>query len=139
MNRSPQASTLFAMKSTALLALACAFILSISSVSAEQLFGPVTLRPLADKLPSLPLNSKFEKVTGEGGPYVLKLKNTSKSALKVSAKILLSVAFHAESKARTIPEHVIEAGKVWTIPELAADDKVILSAKDYAPLELTVP
>jgi hypothetical protein len=120
--------------------LACAFAVTFVPLPTTQASTLAGLQPLADEAPSLPLTSKFEKVAdGEGGPYVLKLKNTSNSALKVSAKVLLSVSFHAESKARNIPEHVIDAGQVWTIPELAANDKVIINAKNYVPLELTVP
>jgi hypothetical protein len=92
------------------------------------------------KAPSLPLTSSFAKAAdSENGPYVLSLTNTSGSSIKVSVKILLSVYFHADSKSRNIPEHSIDAGQVWTIPGLAAADKVIVTATGYAPLELTVP
>jgi hypothetical protein len=97
-------------------------------------------KPVADKLPSPPLSPTFEKVTsGENGPYVLNLKNLSKDPVTASAQVLPSVVFHATSKVRNIPEHVIDPGQVWTITELAATDKVIISAKGFAPLELTVP
>jgi hypothetical protein len=76
---------------------------------------------------------------GENGPYVLKVKNTSADTLKVSAKILLAVAFHADNKAKLVPEHAIAAGDTWSIADLAAADKVILTATGFAPLEIVVP
>lgn len=96
--------------------------------------------PPADKAPSLPLTATFEKGTAhEMGPYVLKLKNDSKDAIKVNVKILLSVAFHMGSKHWDLPEHVIDPGQVWTIPDLSAGDKLTITAQGFAPLELTVP
>lgn len=93
-----------------------------------------------DKAPSLPLTASFSKATDpDSGPYLLKLTNTSSASINVSAKVLLSVAYHAESKARLIPAHTVEAGKDWTISGLAATDKVILTAEGFAPLEITVP
>jgi hypothetical protein len=97
------------------------------------------MNALDDKAPALPLSASFAKADGEAGPYILSLKNTSDSAVKVSAKILLSVYFHADSKAKNIPVHTIDAGQVWTIPGLAANDKVTISGDGFAPLELTVP
>ena len=96
--------------------------------------------PPADKAPSLPLTATFEKGTAtDKGPYVLKLTNTSKDTVKVNAKILLSVAFHMGSKNWDLPEHAIEAGQVWTIPDLSAGDKITVTAPGFAPLELVVP
>ena len=122
-----------------LLALACAasFVLvQIPALKADT----ATLRPLADAAPSLPLASSFEKVTGaENGPYVLKLKNTSATAVKASAKVLLSVFSHSDSKARLISDHVVDPGQVWTISDLSAGDKVVVTAAGFAPLEITVP
>jgi len=51
----------------------------------------------------------------------------------------LSVVNHAMDKARKLPDHSLAAGQTWTISELTADDKVILSAPGYAPLEIRVP
>jgi len=90
--------------------------------------------------PALPVTTSFEKVAGtEGAPYVLMVKNTSQDTLTVTAKVLLSVTFHAENKARNLPAQGIEAGKEWKISDLSADDKVILSAPGFATLEVTVP
>ena len=132
-------STRSAACRTALIALGCAFTLALVSMPALKAADAAAVPPPADKAPSLPLTATFEKGTGaERGPYVLKLTNASKDALKVNAKILLSVAFHGDSKARNLPEHVIDPGQTWIIPDLAAADKVIITAQGFAPLELTV-
>jgi hypothetical protein len=121
------------------LALACTLALAFACVIPARASDVTTLRALDDKAPALPLAASFAKADGEDGPYVLSLKNTSDSSVKASAKILLSVYFHADSKSRSVPEHAIDAGQVWTIPGLAANDKVIVTATGFAPLELTVP
>ena len=114
----------------ALLALACAFVLSLVSVPALQ----------AADLKPLPLTATFEKVAStEGTPFVLHLKNDSKDTLKLSGKVLLSVVNHAVDKARVLPEKSVEAGKVMTVTGLTGDDKVLVSAAGYAPLEVKVP
>ncbi len=136
------ASTRSAMCRTALLALGCAFSLALISSSTLKAADTAALQPMAaaDKAPSLPLSATFTKVTGaEKGPYVLNLKNDSKDTVTVTAKVLLAVAFHADSKARNIPEHAINAGQVWSIADLVVDDRVVVTAKGFAPLELTVP
>jgi len=117
---------------SALITLGCA-LLALVAVPA--------IRATTTEAAKLPLTATFEKVTTAeaGPPYVLHLKNDSKATVKVSAKVLLSVAFHSSSKARNVPEHAIEAGASWSIGELAANDKVILTAEGFAPLELTVP
>jgi hypothetical protein len=108
--------------------------------SAVRAADAATLQPLADKAPSLPVTTTFEKAKdGTVPPYVLHLRNISKAPLKVSAKVLLSVVHHNADKARNIPTHVIAPGQVWTIAELAALDKVILTAEGFAPLEVEVP
>lgn len=122
---------------TALAAVGCA--LALAQSPSAQAAGGTTLTALDDKAPSLPLTSSFAKSDGEDGPYILSLKNTSDSSVKVSVKILLSVYFHADSKAKLIPEHSIDAGQVWTVTGLAANDKVTVSDTGFAPLELTVP
>lgn len=127
----------FALRSRALLALACVFSLTLASVPALNA-ETTTLQPLADK--ALPLAGTFEKVAGtEGAPFALKLKNDSKETVKVSARVLLAVVHHAMDKARNLPEQAIEAGAVWTIKDLSADDRIILSAPGYAALEFRVP
>jgi len=133
-------STRSFMRQTALIILGCAFSLAIVNVPAAKAAGATALQRLEDKAPSLPLTYSFEKVTDpDNGPYVLKLKNVSGDEIKVSAQVLSSVTFHANSKVRNLPEHAIGPGQVWTIAELAATDKVTITAKGFAPLELTVP
>jgi len=121
----------------ALVTLGCA-LLALVAVPAIRATTADAAKPAAAKLP---LTATFEKVTTAeaGPPYVLHLKNDSKATVKVSGKVLLSVAFHSSSKARNVPEHAIEAGASWSIGELAANDKVILTAEGFAPMELTVP
>jgi hypothetical protein len=115
------------------------FALALVQAPAAHATGSATMTALDDKAPSLPVATTFAKSEGEDGPYVLSVKNTSNSSIKVSAKVLLSVYFHADSKAKNIPEHSIDAGQTWTIPGLAANDKVTLMGTGFAPLELTVP
>lgn len=125
---------------TALIALGCAFSLVLVSMPALKAADTAAVPPMAGKAPSLPLTTTFEKGTArEMGPYVLKLKNDSKDALKVNVKILLSVAFHMGSKHWDLPEHVIDPGQVWTVPDLSAGDKISITAQGFAPLELVVP
>lgn len=130
-----------ALYKTALITLGCALAFAVAPTPALNAADSAALQSLAaEKGKSLPVTTTFEKVKGgESGPYVLKVKNVSKGALNVSAKVLLSVAFHADSKARKVPEHVIEAGQVWSIPDLAAADKVIIASEGFDPLEVVVP
>lgn len=117
----------------------------VPCIASSLLLAPAAVRaadsaPAAAKAPALPLSVTFTKAADpESGPYIMKLTNTSKAAVKVGAKILLSVAYHAENKARVVPAQSIEAGKDWSINGLAANDKVILSAEGFSNLELTVP
>ena len=132
-------SNSLALRSPALLALAGALLISFVPLPALQATDAPTTHALADKAPSLPLTAKFEKIeTQEGPPYVLKLTNTSKQSVKVSATIYLSVMSHNRDKARQVPAHVIEPGQTWIIDELAALDKVTVNADGFAPLELVV-
>lgn len=119
--------------------LGCALLLALAAAPAAQASNAPPLAALDNKAPALPVTATFAKSEGEDGPYVLSVRNNSGSAIKISAKILVSVYFHADSKARNIPAHAIEAGQVWTIPGLAANDKVALSGDGFAPMNLTVP
>lgn len=134
MNISSPTSLLRSLLASSCLAVA-AFLTSsaFADTSANQ--------PRADKAaPALPLSHTFEKSSdGSATPFVVKVKNDSKATLQLSGHVLLSVVNHATDKARKLPDHSLEAGKTWTISELTADDKVILSAAGYAPLEIRVP
>jgi len=124
-----------------LLALSCAAFLSLTATTALKAADLATLQPLADAAPAasaLPVDVKIEKVAGKEKAFVVKLTNHSKDSLKVTAKVLLAVAFHGEEKARRIPAHTIEAGKEWSIDDLAFDDHVVVSAEGFATLEIKV-
>ena len=121
------------------LALSCAALLALT---AAPTLKAADLAPLqagaAPAATALPLDVKIEKVAGKEKAFVVKLTNHSKSSLKVTAKVLLAVAFHGEEKARRIPAHTIEAGKEWSIDDLAFDDHVVVSAEGFATLEIKV-
>lgn len=96
---------------------------------------------LADKKsPALPLTHSIARGTpGEyGGPFVLKLKNTSSAALKVAATIQQSVVAHNRPKTIDLPARSIEAGGTWEISDLAAEDKVSVTAEGYEKLDVTI-
>lgn len=124
-----------------------AFVLSLTCLAALSFALPISLRaadapaaPSAKKAETVPVKAKFEKAKdGESGPYHAVLKNDSKTSLTLHGKVLLSVYYHADTKARSLPDKVLKAGEEWTIPELAKNDKIVLTAEGYAPLELTVP
>ena len=121
--------------------MSCAALLALTAAPALQAAGLTTLQSLADAAPAataLPLDVKIEKVADKEKAFVVKLTNHSKDSLKVTAKVLLAVAFHGEEKARRIPAHTIEAGKEWSIDDLAFDDHVILSADGFDTLKITV-
>lgn len=119
----------------AVLALGCAF----SPVVIPALQAKDMPASTADQM-KLPVSTSFDKVAGgEKGPFVLTVKNDSSDKLKVHAKVLLAVAFHADNKARHVPEHTLKAGESMTIADLAAADKVVLTAKGYAPTTIEVP
>ena len=140
MNDSSIPTTLSPARRTVAVALSCVLAFAPVMIATLRAADAPALQPMADKAPTLPVTATFEKgANTETGPYVLKLANTSKDALTVSVKVLLSVAFHADSKARIVPEHTIAAGETWSVSGLAAADKVVVSAKGFAPLELTVP
>jgi hypothetical protein len=138
-SNTPRARSAFG--NTALIALGCVLSLAMAQFPAARAGDcSPALRSLDDKAPSLPLTANFSKVTDpDVGPYVLSLTNTSKDAIKVSVKIQLSVTSHDNAKERNIPNHVIDPGQAWTIDNLAATDKVTVTADGFAPLELIVP
>jgi hypothetical protein len=125
---------------SALIALGCAFSLAVGQIAIVKAAEAAALRPLSDEAAILPLSTTFEKVTdADAGPYVLKLKNLSANAIELNAKVLESVISHGTAKERDLPAHVVNPGEVWSIPDLAAADKVVVTAKGFAPLEVTVP
>jgi hypothetical protein len=127
-------SSFFRAGFTALLVLGAAGALT-TAVRADEATAPQ--HPSAGKAP---LAASFAKTVGtENAPYVLTLANASDTSLSVAVKVLLSVAFHADNKARNIAAQPVPAHKSIAIPNLAAGDKVTVSVTGYDPLELTVP
>ena len=111
-------------------------LLSATALIAFAFVAAPTLQA-ADK--ALPLTPTITKVaSAEKPPFVLTLKNDSKDTLKVSAKVLLSVAAHNADKARNVPAEAVAPGKAMTISGLAALDVVVVSADGYAPLKVEV-
>jgi hypothetical protein len=95
---------------------------------------------MSDEAPAIPVSATFEKVAdADSGPYVLKLKNTSTDAIELNATVHQSVISHGTAKDRALPAHVVNPCDTWSISDLAAGDKVTVTAKGFAPLELTVP
>ena len=124
---------------TALLILGSAFSLALFSTPALRAADPAT--PPAAAAKKLPLTAMIEKAAHpaeNAPPFILKLKNDSSASIKVSGKVLLSVHAHNMDKARLVPAHVVEAGQTMTITDLAALDKVIVSADGFAPLEIEI-
>ena len=128
------------IRKAALIALSCALGLGFIGTRTANAAESTALLPLDDKAPSLPLAVTFEKVTdAEAGPYVLKLKNTSADAITVSGTVFPSVGVHSDTKEKKLPERKLEAGETWSIPGLAATDKVTIEGQGFAPLNLVVP
>ena len=125
---------------SASIALGCAFGLVLLQVPAVNAANSPLMLPMADKAPALPVTATFEKVTTDGvNGYSLNLKNVSNDTLKLSVTITPSVTFHANAKVKTLPAYLVEAGQVWTIKGLVAEDKLSISAEGFSVLELTVP
>jgi hypothetical protein len=141
MNSSDTTHTRSSFGRTALIALGCVLSLTTAQIPAARAADiSSSLRPLSDKAASLPLSAGFSKAAdADGGPNILTLTNTSKKSIKISVKIHLGVSFHANTKERNIPDHVIHPDEAWTINELATGDTVTVTADGFAPLELTVP
>jgi hypothetical protein len=136
----PRTSTSRTSSFAALLALACALVIAAAQTQATAATENAVLRPLADESPSLPVTTTFEKsADADSGPYVLKVLSVAKDTLVVNAKIVASVVSHGDTKERNLPAHTLEVGQTWSITGLAATDKVTLTAKGYASVELTVP
>lgn len=125
-------------RSFALLALGGAF--AFASLSSARAVDTAMLQRLADKAPAAPLKAAFTKDdSGKNeAPYSLTLTNTGEHAVKVAANIDLSVVVHNRPKSRDVAAQVIEPGKSLKIDDLAAGDKVTVTADGYEPLHLTV-
>ena len=124
----PMKTSIVTLVRPALVALGC--LLAAVSLSAAD-------KPL---LP-LPLQATFEaSAPGDhGGPFCVKLTNTSDRTLKVAALIRYSVVTHPSAKSKELPAQKIAAGKTLTIDDLAVEDKVTLTADGFEPLVMKVP
>ena len=102
---------------------------------------PTAVTAADDAMPALPLKAEFGKGTpGEnGGPYAVTLTNTSDKALTVNATIIWSVTSHNRPRTIELPAKEIAAGGTWKIDDLAAEDRIVLTAEGYAKLELKTP
>ena len=86
-----------------------------------------------------PIVASFDKSTdADKGPYILTLKNNGDHTIKVTVEIQASAASHNDAKNKT-KKHSIKAGQAWTVSNLAAGDKVNVTADGVSPLALTVP
>jgi hypothetical protein len=129
-----------AIRKSALLAMTCIFGLALVQASGLKASDSTTLVSLDDKAPALPLAVTFDKVeNAEAGPYVAKLKNTSSDTITVSGTYYPSVGIHSDTKEKKLPEQKLEAGATWSIPGLAATDKLTIEGTGFAPLNITVP
>lgn len=116
-------------------------VTSLIMISALAVFAATPMAAADEKAPDLPLSASFGKgEPGEnGGPYALTLTNTSDKALTVNATIIWSVASHNRARTIELPAHEVAAGGTWVIDDLAAEDRIILTAEGYAKLELKTP
>lgn len=119
-----------------------AFAIALAVMSPLSAAQPAGLQPLADKqAPALPVTVSFEKgpQPEKGGPYVLKIKNTSSGSLTLHAVVRWSVISHGSAKTIELPPHTLAPDEVWSIDELAVEDRITLNAEGFATLELKVP
>jgi hypothetical protein len=119
------------------LALLLVSALSLLSFAASAKADGPTLQPRAEKAAPLPVAATFAKVTGDKGPYVLTLKNTSAKAITVSVVVVESVRSHNRPDTRKSSIE-LAAGKSSQVENLAAHDEVTVSAEGFEPLKLVV-
>lgn len=129
------------MKSSLRTLLAAAATAALFLLPAAQAADFVTIQPLADQAKALPVTTaitKGEPGPDHGGPFTLTVTNASGAELKLKAVIAQSVVSHNRPKTIELPEKLLAAGAAWKIADLAADDKVTLSAAGHAKLEVKV-
>jgi hypothetical protein len=129
------------LRKSTLIAFGCLVGLALVQARTAKASDTAVLVALDDKAaPALPLSVTFEKVeNAEAGPYVAKLKNTSSDAITVSGTYYPSVGIHSDTKERKLPERKLASGETWSIPGLAATDKLTIEGVGFAPLNITVP
>ena len=112
-------------------------LLALGTVAARA--DTATASASANAQASGPLVATFDKATDtDKGPYVLTLKNNGDHTLKVTVEIQYSAASHNDAKDKT-KKHHIKAGQSWAVSNLAAGDKITVTADGISPLALTVP
>ena len=124
-----------------LLSLSVALLLPLVPSRAAPASDNPTSKSTSDKAAKLPLDPVFKKETsGESkGLYILTLKNVSEHPVKVGGTIAQSVVSHSRPKTITLEVQTIAPGKTRKIEQLAAQDKLTLTAEGFEPLDLTVP
>lgn len=111
------------------LALGCVFAVASVVQAAD-------VAPRAEKK-ALPVTTSFEKDSSEKGPIVLKITNTSSTAIKLQVDVTESILFHAKPRNRK-HDYTIEPGKSDLVTELAVGDKVAISAEGHETITLEV-
>lgn len=129
------------IRKVALIGFGCLVGLALMQARTATASQSAALVALDDKAaPALPIAVTFDKVdSSEAGPYVAKLKNTSADSITVSGTYYPSVGIHSDTKEKKLPERKLEAGETWSIPGLAATDKLTIEGTGFAPLNITVP
>lgn len=85
------------------------------------------------------LKTSFTKDGSGDAPMVLHVKNGGAKAVKVSGKIVSSVAVHNQDKTRDVEEQTVAPGGEITIKDLAPEDTVTLMTEGSAPVVVKVP
>lgn len=117
-----------------------AVVFATDAIAAPESAGRAAVQRLADQAAPMPVTATFAKNASAktDGPYVLTLKNTSETPITVSVRVDQDVTVHNRPKNRTVGPQEIAPGKEWRIDDLAALDKVTVSADGYESLTLTV-
>lgn len=101
----------------------------------------LSIQARADQAKALPVTTtvtKGEPGPDYGGPYVLTVKNTSASELKLKTVVVQSVVSHNRPKTIELPEQTLAAGASWAIKDLAVGDKVTLGAEGHDPVVIMI-
>jgi outer membrane murein-binding lipoprotein Lpp len=89
------------------------------------------LQPLADKARQLPVRTRLNHI-GVGSAYTLVFRNESRVAMRFF--VVITSASHAKTY-----NSVIEAGKIWVLPRLAAGDVVEIASEGFDTYKVSVP
>lgn len=127
-------------RAAVVLTAAGAIALGSAAMAAPQLSGAGSAQPLADQNEVVPVKVTFEKNASAKteGPYVMTLTNTADHTIKVGVRVDQDVTVHNRPKARHLGPEEIAPGKDWKVDDLAALDKVTVTAEGFAPLQIVV-